>query len=144
LYNCKTGIQKGRKKMNKLKEIQVKLTKGLLEMIVLQFLSKNPMHGYQIIKHIRKTFGVYFGPSTIYPLLNTLEKKKFVKSEWDMEGERPRKTYFLTAEGQDFLDYTENSLNLICKKIGMPGINKRNSEESAHVMTYESQQKMHM
>ena len=128
--------------MNKLKEIQVKLTKGLLEMIVLQFLSKNPMHGYQIIKRIRKTFGVYFGPSTIYPLLNTLEKKKFVKSQWDMGGERPRKIYYLTTEGQDFLDYTENSLNIICKKIGMTGINKRNTEENTHVMTYESEQKM--
>jgi hypothetical protein len=34
-----------------------------------------PMHGYQIITKIRKTFGVYFGPSTIYPLLGALEKK---------------------------------------------------------------------
>jgi PadR family transcriptional regulator PadR len=72
------------------KEVQVKLTKGLLEMIVLQFLDEQPMHGYQIISKIRKSFGVYFGPSTIYPLLNSLEKKKHVSSTWNMDGERPR------------------------------------------------------
>ena len=104
--------------MNKLKEIQVKLTKGLLDMIVLQFLSTNPMHGYHLIKRIRKIFGVYIGPSTIYPLLNTLETEKLVNSEWNMIGERPKKIYALTKEGQDYLDYAENSLNLICKKIG--------------------------
>jgi len=100
------------------KEVQVKLTKGLLELIVLQFLNNQPMHGYQIITKIRKSFGVYFGPSTIYPLLANLEKKGYVKSEWNMASERPRKTYKLTTEGQTMLNFTENSLNLLCKKIG--------------------------
>src|SRR3990170_3133113 len=49
------------------KEIQTKLMKGLLDLIVLQFLEMQPMHGYQIIAKIRKSFGVYFGPSTVYP-----------------------------------------------------------------------------
>ena len=63
------------------KEIQTKLTKGLLDMIILQFLDQEPMHGYQVITKIRKSFGVYFGPSTVYPLLNTLEKKGYVKND---------------------------------------------------------------
>jgi PadR family transcriptional regulator PadR len=100
------------------KEVQAKLAKGLLDLIVLQFLSAQPMHGYQIITKIRKSFGVYFGPSTIYPLLATLEKKGFVNSEWNMSNERPRKIYKLTNEGQTMLNFTENSLNLLCQKIG--------------------------
>jgi DNA-binding PadR family transcriptional regulator len=91
--------------------------KGLLDLIVLQFLSTQPMHGYQIIIKIRKSFGVYFGPSTIYPLLGALEKKGFVNSEWNMASERPRKVYKLTNEGQSLLNFTEDSLNLICRKI---------------------------
>ena len=75
------------------------------------------MHGYQIITKIRKKFGVYFGPSTIYPLLNTLEKKGYVKSEWNTNFERPRKIYSLTSNGQNMLIFTEDSLNLICRKI---------------------------
>ena len=99
------------------KEVSTKLMKGLLDLIILQFLSTQPMHGYQIITKIRKSFGVYFGPSTIYPLLSTLEKKGFVKSEWNMNYERPRKIYSLTNDGQSMLDLTEESLNLICRKL---------------------------
>ncbi len=99
------------------KEIQTKLTKGLLDLIVLQFLDSQPMHGYQIITKIRRNFGVYFGPSTIYPLLATLEKKGHVKSRWNMESERPRKIYELTSQGKNLLGFTENSLNLIYKKM---------------------------
>jgi len=99
------------------KEVQTKLTKGLLDLIVLQFLDSQPMHGYQIITKIRRSFGVYFGPSTVYPLLASLEKKGNVESRWCMESERPRKVYELTNRGKNLLDFTENSLNLICKKM---------------------------
>ncbi len=110
---------KGRKKMGNIqKEVQVKLAKGLLDVIVLQFLSNQPMHGYQIISQIRKSFGVYFGPSTVYPLLGSMEKKGYVSSEWNMKSDRPRKIYKLTNEGQGVLNFTENSLNFLIKKIG--------------------------
>ena len=108
------------------KEVQVKLMKGLLDLIVLQFLSSQPMHGYQIITKIRKSFGVYFGPSTIYPLLATLEKKDYVHSEWNMKTERPRKIYKLTTKGETILNFTENSLNLLCQKIGTSGTPQMN------------------
>jgi PadR family transcriptional regulator PadR len=110
------------------KEVQAKLAKGLLDLIVLQFLNNQPMHGYQIITKIRKSFGVYFGPSTIYPLLATLEKKDYVSSEWNMQTERPRKIYKLTAKGETILNFTENSLNLLCQKIGTNNIPQMNVE----------------
>ena len=99
------------------KETQTKITKGLLDMIVLQYLDKESMHGYQIITKIRKGFGVYFGPSTVYPLLGLLEKKGYVTSAWNMDTERPRKMYKLTNEGKNVLSFTENSLNLIVKNM---------------------------
>ena len=34
---------------NNQKQIQTKLTKGLLDMIILQYLEKESMHGYQLI-----------------------------------------------------------------------------------------------
>jgi DNA-binding PadR family transcriptional regulator len=120
LFNKKTIEAKGKmlRTINSQKEVSTKLTKGLLDLIILQFLNTQPMHGYEIITKIRKNFGVYFGPSTVYPLLSTLEKKGFVKSEWNMNAERPRKVYSLTSNGQNMLDFTEDSLNLICRKIG--------------------------
>ena len=99
------------------KEVSTKLMKGLLDMIILQYLNSEPMHGYQVITKIRKNYGVYFGPSTIYPLLGTLEKKGYIESQWNMNFERPRKVYSLTNDGQSMLNFTEDSLNLICRKI---------------------------
>ena len=99
------------------KETQTKLTKGLLDMIILQYLDKESMHGYQLITTIRKNFGVYFGPSTVYPLLTLLEKKGYVKSTWNMNAERPRKIYELTNDGKNVLAFTESSLNFICKNL---------------------------
>jgi PadR family transcriptional regulator PadR len=117
------GIEMGQET----REVQNRLMKGLLDLVILQFLHAHPMHGYQIISRIRKNFGVYFGPSTIYPLLNSLEQKGYIKSQWDLNNERPRKVYELTTEGQNLLSFTENSLNHICRKISNIGITKEES-----------------
>jgi len=77
--NNKTVAQEYRKDIemkHKMKEVQTKLMRGLLDLVVLQFLRVHPMHGYKIITSIRKNFGVYFGPSTIYPMLSELGKLK--------------------------------------------------------------------
>jgi PadR family transcriptional regulator PadR len=128
LFNKNTPTRGERKmfKQSSQKEVSTKLMKGLLDLIILQFLSTEPMHGYQVITKIRKNFGVYFGPSTIYPLLGTLEKKGYVDSHWNMNFERPRKVYSLTNDGQSMLNFTEDSLNLICRKI------TTTNQETAH------------
>ncbi len=99
------------------KETQTKLTKGLLDMIILQRLQREGMHGYELITGIRKDFGVYFGPSTIYPLLGLMEKKGVVQSTWNMNTDRPRKVYTLTEQGRSVLAFTETSLMMIRQKI---------------------------
>ncbi len=129
---------------NNQKEVQVKLTKGLLDMIILQFLNEQPMHGYQVITKIRKSFGVYFGPSTVYPLLGLLEKKGQVSSVWNMDGERPRKVYTLTTDGQELLNCTERSLNLIVKTIGASGLPKADGTEQVGVAASPFQKKTHL
>ena len=103
--------------INHQKEAKTKLTKGLLDMIVLQYLNQKSTHGYQLITAIRKDYGIYFGPSTIYPLLGELEKKGYVESAWDMNSEKPRKVYKLTNDGKNLLNFSESSLNLICNSM---------------------------
>jgi PadR family transcriptional regulator, regulatory protein PadR len=120
LYPCTTQIhkEKAKEKMpNYKRDTESKLVKGLLDFIILQLLNTQPMHGYQIITQIRKSFGVYFGPSTIYPLLATLEKKSCIISEWNLDTQRPRKMYNITKDGQSQLTNTENSLMSICRRI---------------------------
>jgi DNA-binding PadR family transcriptional regulator len=99
------------------REIQIKLMRGLLDLVVMQFLKAQPMHGYQIIANLRKQFGVYFGPSTIYPLLSVMEENGYIKSQWDLEKDRPRKVYSITKEGEELLSCTEDSLSHIYRKL---------------------------
>jgi DNA-binding PadR family transcriptional regulator len=101
----------------KAREVQIKLMRGLLDLVVMQFLKAQPMHGYQIIATLRKQFGVYFGPSTIYPLLSTMEENGYIKSQWDLENDRPRKVYSITHEGEELLSCTEDSLSQIYRKL---------------------------
>jgi PadR family transcriptional regulator PadR len=108
----------------KLREVQIKLMRGLLDLVILQFLNVEPMHGYSIITSIRKNFGVYFGPSTIYPLLGVLEEKGYIKSQWNLNSDRPRKVYSLTPEGSSLLNGTEESLNHICRRLTSIGLNR--------------------
>ena len=104
--------------VEKTREIQIKLVRGLLDLVVMQFLNAQPMHGYQVITSLRKQFGVYFGPSTIYPLLTMMEENGYIKSHWDLENERPRKVYAITSQGNELLTCTENSLTHIYRKLG--------------------------
>jgi DNA-binding PadR family transcriptional regulator len=101
------------------KEITAQLTKNLLDMIILGLLNRKDMHGYEIITSIRKDYGINFGPSTIYPLLNTLEKKGYLESAWDMSTERPRKVYRLTENGRNILAYSEGALFSFCKNLSI-------------------------
>jgi DNA-binding PadR family transcriptional regulator len=104
------------------KRIRLKLTKGLLDLVVLNFLSSSPMHGYGIIIAIKRKFSVYFGPSTIYPLLNAMEKAGYVASTWDVSNDRPRKIYNITKEGLRLLERTENSLNFLTSRMAIKGV----------------------
>jgi len=101
----------------------MKLMRGLLDLVVLQFLRAQPMHGYQVITSLRKQFGVYFGPSTIYPMLSVLEENGYIKSHWDLENDRPRKVYGITPQGGELLSCTEDSLTHIYRKLAI-GTNK--------------------
>ena len=107
-----------------MRKVQIKLMRGLLDLVILQFLKAKPMHGYHVITSIRRNFGVYFGPSTIYPLLNTMEEKGCIKSQWDLGNDRPRKVYSLTPEGNSVLNGTEESLNHICNRLTSIGLNR--------------------
>jgi PadR family transcriptional regulator PadR len=106
----------------KFKNINKHLTKGLLDLIILGMLKNKSMHGYAMISKIRKNFGVYFGPSTIYPFLQSMEEKGYIKKQWDMTHDRPRKVYSLTPRGNDVLSGTEQSFKTVCLKLNHMGI----------------------
>lgn len=95
------------------KEVLAKILKGMLDIVVLDLLSTKPMHGYIIMQTIRKTYGIYFGASTIYPLLNCLERKGLIEYEWAVHTEKPRKVYKITAKGKAFLAQSRRELQVL-------------------------------
>jgi PadR family transcriptional regulator PadR len=111
------------------KDIRKKLTKNLLDLIVLQLIDARPMCGYEILSTIHKTHGVFLGASTMYPRLKRLEKKKLVKSEWDIQTYRPKKIYRITQDGHTVMEYFVNSLSQICKNLDNTNKNIKNQME---------------
>jgi len=99
------------------KEVHKKLTKSLLDVVVLQFLNHENMHGYQLITKIQKSFALNVGPSTIYPLLGSMEKKGYIKGNFVKVSKKYRKMFALTNEGKNVLNFTENSLNMMFRNI---------------------------
>lgn len=98
-----------------MKEFKQTVVKALLPQIILTQAASGEMHGYALIKHIRKRFGIYLGASTVYPALNDLEKQGFIQSQWEMLNERPRKVYTLTNKGKLLLGQTTTVLAFVNK-----------------------------
>ena len=74
------------------------MNRGFLQILVLVVLEKE-MYGYMILKFLL-TSGYAVEESTLYPLLRRLEKYGLVKSRWNVEGDRPKKFYKITASGK--------------------------------------------
>ena len=109
------------KMITNLNQVQAQIIRGLRYVIVLNILKMHPMHGYGIINLIRKNFGIYLGPSSVYPLLKDLENWEYVESTWEIKKYRPRKVYKLTAQGHDLLNYMEHSVGHVLMGFGIAG-----------------------
>ncbi len=80
------------------------LLKGLLEGCILALLNREVTYGYRVVE-LLSSYG-FRDPqeSTVYPILNRLEKKGLLKSEKrPSELGPPRKYYMLTANGKNEL-----------------------------------------
>jgi PadR family transcriptional regulator, regulatory protein PadR len=80
--------------------------RGSTEMLILALVEDRPRHGYEIAKLIdQRSDGVLqFHVASLYPLLYRLEKRGLIAGNWvEKAGERRRRFYKLTAEGQKVL-----------------------------------------
>ena len=84
-------------------ESRSELLRGTLDMLVLQTLTVQPMHGYAIAQHIERLSEdvLVVEQGSLYPALERLLKKGWVTAKW---GESPtgRKAryYTITASGR--------------------------------------------
>ena len=89
---------------------------GELRLVILDILTRNASHGYELIKEIENmTQGNYTpSPGVIYPTLDYLQDQSFITIT---EEENGRKTITITAEGQRWLDENREQLEQIQVRI---------------------------
>ena len=73
-----------------------------LENIILHFLKKQPMCGYDIIKTVFQRFHVLMSPGAVYPLLYSLKERGILETEIKV-GERT-KIYSVTKKGEKIIE----------------------------------------
>ncbi len=89
-------------------------------MMVLRTLSKGPLHGYAIAKHIHdwSKGDLEIEDGSLYPALNRMLGKGWLKAEWGVtENNRKARFYQLTAAGRKQLEAESNAFNRMVRAI---------------------------
>src|SRR2546421_8425720 len=81
---------------------------GALEMMILRTLKRQPLHGYALAQHIKRTSNdlLQIEEGSLYPTLQRLLKADLVKAEWSISSTNRRvRIYKLTAKGAKHLEH---------------------------------------
>jgi PadR family transcriptional regulator, regulatory protein PadR len=82
---------------------QSELLQGTLELLILNTLSLEPMHGWGISLRIRQTSREVFqvNQGSLYPALQRLKSRGLIRAEWrTTENNRRARYYLLTKAGE--------------------------------------------
>jgi len=93
---------------------------GALEMMVLRTLKRQPLHGYALVQHIKRTSDdlLQIEEGSLYPALQRLLKEELVKAEWSISATNRRvRIYKLTAAGAKHLQREVSSFEKMLEGI---------------------------
>ena len=96
------------------------LLPGTLFMLILQSLSRGPLHGYAIARRIqdRSANGLQIEDGSLYPALNRMLVKGWLTAEWGIsENNRKARFYSLTREGRKQLNIEANEFDKLVRAI---------------------------
>ena len=86
-----------------MRDEELELLQGTLDVLVLKTLSWGPRHGYAVARWIAESSGaeLQIEEGALYTALHRLEKRGWVEAEWGLsENNRKAKFYQLTARGR--------------------------------------------
>ena len=81
-----------------------RLILNLLDVHLLRIVQNQPLWGYKIKKDIEAIFNLKIRHGLLYPTLNNLEEKGFLKSQNQTKSGRARKVYTLTETGKKYIE----------------------------------------
>ncbi|MBI9049909.1 MAG: helix-turn-helix transcriptional regulator [Anaerolineaceae bacterium] len=95
--------------------------KGTLPLLIMQCVSYEAKHGYQIAQQIKqKSEGVLdFKEGTLYPTLHKLQANGYLKSFSEEIKGRTRHYYQLTSNGAKFLEEERKEWNQVVKAVSL-------------------------
>jgi PadR family transcriptional regulator PadR len=102
------------------KSEQRDLFPGALEMMILRTLKRQPLHGYALVQHIKRTSNdlLQIEEGSLYPALQRLLKEDLVKAEWNISSTNRRvRIYKLTAAGARHLERQVSSFEKMLEGI---------------------------
>ncbi len=96
------------------------LLPGTLDMLILKSLTRDVMHGYGIVEHIRTMSDevLKVEEGSLYPALQRLQLQGLIDSEWGHSVNNRRARYYrLTAAGRKQLGLAESSFERLITAI---------------------------
>ena len=96
------------------------LLPGTLYLMILRTLSRGPLHGYAIARHIHDWSGgdLDIEDGSLYPALNRMLLKGWLKAEWGLtENNRKARFYRLTSVGKKQLEVESSAFNKMVRAI---------------------------
>jgi len=95
---------------------------GALEMMILQSLRRQPMHGYALAQHIKQRSNdlLQVEEGSLYPALQRILKQNLVKAEWEISASNRRvRTYRITPAGIKHLEREVSRLDRMLEGISL-------------------------
>ena len=96
------------------------LMQGTLELLILNTLARESMHGYGIVQRIHEAAEdlLKVEDGSLYPALYRMEERGWIKSEWGVsENNRRARFYKLTRKGRTQLEAERANWNRISKAV---------------------------
>jgi PadR family transcriptional regulator PadR len=93
---------------------------GALEMMILRTLKRQPLHGYALVQHIKRSSNdlLQIEEGSLYPALQRLLKEELVEAKWGISATNRRvRIYKLTATGAKRLEREVSSFERMLQGI---------------------------
>jgi PadR family transcriptional regulator PadR len=101
---------------------RVDLPQGTLDLLILRTLALEPQHGWAISERIQQVSRdvLQVPQGSLYPALHRLERRGWIKAEWDIsENNRRAKYYMLTRKGRKQLAAEADSWRRLTTAVGL-------------------------
>jgi len=100
---------------------RIALLQGTLDLLILQILTLEPLHGYGIAQRLQQVtrHALQIRQGSLYPALYRLEKRGLLKASWKNLAGRDAKFYALTRAGQRQLEAEKTSWDRLADAVRM-------------------------